>query len=71
MKLKTVNYIHNLLVENERTTREARNMAREIKSKAKEENAENYETLKEVYDRAFDSWKDASRALEDFEDQEW
>ena len=71
MKLKTINYIHNLLIDNERITREAKNMARNIKEKAKEENAENYETLKEVYYRAFDSWKDASMALEDFDNQEW
>ena len=71
MKLKTINYINNLLIEYEKVTRDARDMARKAKEKAKEENAENYETLKEVYDRAFNSWQDASRTLEDFEDQEW
>ena len=71
MKLKTVNYIHNLLIENKRITNEARQIASKAKRKAREENAENYMTLKGVYDRAFDTWQSASNALEDFENQEW
>ena len=71
MKLTTVNYIHNLLIENKKITHEAKQIASKAMRKAKEENAENYGALKEVHVRAFNTWQDASNVLEDFENQEW
>lgn len=69
MQLKTINYIHKLLVENEEKYRSALKIARDAKYNG--EGAENYETLCDVYTKVRESCYEADDALRDFEQHEW
>lgn len=71
MKVKTLMYIHQLLVEDEARHETARKMVREAMRKAEEEGAENVVALKDAYDKAYESYRAARGAREDFEAREW
>lgn len=71
MKLSTLNYIHEVLVEEEKATRGAKKLLYDARNKAEDEGADNYKDLCEAYDRAKVSWNKAYDALEDFESQVW
>lgn len=71
MKLSTLNYIHEVLVEKEKATRSAKKLVYDARNKAEDEGADNYKGLCEAYERARDSLDKAYDALKDFEDQEW
>lgn len=71
MTLKTLNYIHQLLIEREAATIKAKKMVYEARAKAEEEEADNYKALCDAADRAWESYKEANDALRDFEDQDW
>lgn len=71
MKLKTLNYIHNLLLENEAKTLKAKQMTYEALCKAEEDGADNFESLRQVYDRMRQAYNEAFDARVDFEEKEW
>lgn len=71
MTIKTLTYIHNLLIENEKKTMGARKTVSQALKKAEEENADNIETLKRVNEETFRAWSKAFDSLKDFEAQEW
>lgn len=71
MKLKTLNYIHQLLIDREAVTAKAKKIACDARNNAEIEGADNYKYLCEVADRARESYWEANDALRDFEDQEW
>lgn len=71
MKLSTLNYIYELLKENEARTRTAMQLAYETRNQAEDEEAENLETLINLHRIARQNWLEALEAKEDFEDQEW
>ena len=71
MKLTTLNYIHELLVHNEKATLEAKRLVYDARRKAKEEEADNYEYLCECCSKSKESWDKAYEVLKDFEEHEW
>ena len=71
MKLKTLNCIHDLLVENEAKTMKAKQMTYEALCKAEEDGAENCESLRVAHDRMRKAYNEALDARQDFEEQEW
>lgn len=71
MKLTTLNYIHELLLNDEKAKREAKHLIYTERNKAEDEGADNYEALCEAYGRARKSWDDSYDALRDFEEHEW
>ena len=71
MKLKTLNYIHNMLTENEKKHRNAMDIVYERRNLAEEGNTDNYQSLCELYVKVKNSWIEADEALADFESKEW
>lgn len=71
MTLSTLNYIHQLLIEREAATAKAKKMVYEARDQAEIEDADNYRSLSEACDRAWESYKEANNALRDFEEQDW
>ena len=71
MKLNTLNYIHNLLIEREKATETAMHMTYKAYCEADDKNADNAEYLHEAYKRARELWLEAQEAKEDFESKEW
>ena len=71
MKLATLNFIHGILQHEAETRRNAKRLAFQSWEKAQAEGADNAKTLKEMVDKTRESWSEASRALDDFEAQEW
>jgi len=67
MTIKTLNYIHQLLIREEETRRAARNTARKAAAEV-----DRYDgPLAEVADKAYHLWSEAHEALMDFEAKEW
>ena len=71
MKLKTLNYIHQLLIENEAKTCKAKEITREALIRAEEEEAANCESLQKSYDNMRMAYNEALEARMDFEEQDW
>lgn len=71
MTIKTLTYIHNLLIEDVKTQTNAKDYTRTIADKAEAEEAPNAEYLRKQQRIAFDKYLKATRALEDFEAKEW
>lgn len=71
MTLATLNYIHSLLEHEEETRRNAKKLAVQSRDQAEEEGADNVPALRDLVEKARASWKDANKALRDFEAQEW
>ncbi len=71
MTLATLNYIHSLLEHEEETRRNAKKLAVQSRDQAEEEGADNVPALRDLVEKARESWNEASNALRDFEAQEW
>lgn len=71
MTVKTLAYIHNLLVENEKKFMAARRLTRNVLNAAEKEGADNLESLQAAYDRAYKSWIEAAHVLAQFEERDW
>ncbi len=71
MTLATLNYIHSLLEHEEKTRRNARKLAVRSRDQAEEEGADNVPALRDLVEKAWESWNEASDALRDFEAQDW
>lgn len=71
MTIKTLTYIHNLLIEDVKTQTQVKDYIRTVADRAEAEEAPNAEYLREQQRIAFDKYLKASRALEDFEAKEW
>lgn len=71
MTIKTLTYIHNLLIEDVKTHTNAKDYARQIAEKAEDEEAPNAQYLRELYNKAFNKYRAACNALQDFEAKEW
>ncbi len=71
MTLATLNYIHSLLEHEEKTRRNARKLAVRSRDQAEEEGADNVPALRDLVEKARESWNEASDALRDFEAQDW
>ena len=71
MNFKTLNYIHQLLVEQEARCRKAYEIARDARNEAEDNDAENVEALRAVCEKVRGSWDEAMDALRSFEDKEW
>lgn len=71
MTLKTLEYIHGLLVENERVTRRAKDAADKALSAARNEGEGKYNSLLDAYDKAVLVHKEARCALTAFEEKKW
>ena len=71
MTIKTLTYIHNLLIDDVKTNTNAKDYARQIAEKAEDEEAPNAQYLRELYNKAFNKYLDACNALQDFEAKEW
>ena len=71
MNVKTLSYIHQLLVENEAKLKNAENLVVDARNKAEKEGAENYPDLCDAAKRARVSWGKAYDALQDFDAQDW
>jgi len=74
MKLKTLNYIHNLLINNALEAKEDYSIAVDDKHRSKEmygEDSMTYQTHKEACSLKLDVLNEAEEALIDFEEQEW
>ena len=71
MTIKTLTYIHNLLIEDVKTQTAAKDYIRTIADQAEAEEAPNAEYLRKQQQTAFDKYLKAPRALEDFEAKEW
>ena len=73
MKIKTLEYIHALLIEDERKRREVRDNSRRLQYEYEENNADKklIKRQTEYADEFMHEHIAARNALEDFEEQEW
>ena len=71
MTVKTLTYIHQLLIENETRRSKALEIARKARNDAEETGADNLPTLEDLYKIEFKACAEARDALADFEAREW
>lgn len=71
MNIKTLRYIHDLLIENEKEYDSLRKWSRERAIKARKEEAENFNELAREAGFNDELWEAANTALADFEAQEF
>lgn len=71
MTVKTLTYIHQLLIENEARHHKAAEIARKARNEAEEKNLDNLPSMEDLYQVTRKSWDDALRALAEFENREW
>ena len=71
MKIETLRHIHDLLIEDEKRTKQAAKIAREAWAKAEEEEAPNQDYLAETYRSLRNLENAAFDALQDFAAHEW
>lgn len=71
MKISTLEYIHKLLNEEVETLRAAYRMAKANVETAKDNHADNLETLKKIANDIDNKLDDALRALNDFEEEDF
>ena len=71
MKLTTLNYIHELLVENVKSKDNAKHLLSNSYRKAFNENADNTEDLHKIYMKSINSYEEACEVLRNFEEHEW
>lgn len=71
MKLTTLNYIHEVLQHNVVTKRTVRRTAYDAWRKAENDGADNADFFLDGKNMAYQAWRTALQALEDFEAQEW
>ena len=71
MTIKTLEYIHRLLLDSVEVHQNARNLMYQCVRDAEDANADNLDTLKGQYDIAYKNLSAARDALSDFEMQEF
>ena len=71
MKLETLNYIHELLIERETILSCAKKTLYDAKCEAEYNNREKYLILYNTYSQTKRRWKKCVAALEDFEEHDW
>ena len=71
MKISTLEYIHKLLNEEVETLRIAYRMAKANVETAKDNQADNLETLKKIVNNIDNKLDNALRALNDFEEEDF
>ena len=71
MTIKTLTYIHNLLKEEKDKTYQAYIYIRDCTAKAYHDNKPNANFLKSQQDKAWEKYREADRALDDFEEQQF
>lgn len=71
MWIQTLNYIHELLINNENETKKAKYLTYKARNKAEDEGTDNYKELCELYEKEKESWNKAYDVLKDFEEHEW
>ena len=71
MKISTLEYIHKLLNEEVETLRADYRMAKANIETAKDNHADNLETLKKIANNIDNKLDDALRALNDFEEEDF
>lgn len=71
MTLKTINYIHKLLIDQEAKTKRAYEMLCESYEKADLDDAANAPYLREARDSCRKVWFESLDALQDFESKIW
>lgn len=70
MKLQTLNYIHELLIENEKKAQDAKSAAWSALKQANK-NESDYNKLLEKSDYTREEWIKARTVLNEFEKQDW
>lgn len=71
MTIKTLTYIHQLLIDDVARCRRANEIATDARNRAEDEEADNLQTLEEARKKTWEHLRKATNALEDFEAQEW
>lgn len=71
MNIKMLEYIHELMRNEEQTRRGAKELAYEVYVKAEESGAPNKDFLRTSWERSSRRLSEARRMLEEFEDLEW
>ena len=71
MTVKTLTYIHQLLIENEARHHKAVEITRKTRNEAEDTGADNLPTLENAYKATREKWNDALQALAEFETREW
>ena len=71
MTIKTLTYIHNLLIDKEKVTNSAKELARKNLINAEENELPNLKSFENLYQKTYNSWLEASRALDEFEQHEF
>lgn len=71
MTIKTLTYIHQLLIEDEARRRKAREIARKAYHEAEDTDADNLPDMEDIYRATGESWNKAHDALAEFEAHEW
>lgn len=71
MTIKTLTYIHQLLIDDVARCRQANRIATDARNRAEDEEADNLQTLEDVRKKAWEHLSKAVDALADFEAQEW
>lgn len=71
MTIKTLTHIHKLLVEEKEKTYNAYIYIRDLSTAAYSDNKPNADFLSQQKDKAWEAYRAADRALDDFEEKEW
>jgi hypothetical protein len=71
MDLKTINYIHGVLIEKEAVAKKAWQMSKQAAIEADDAQADNRESLWDLNNEMRESWYEAAAALALFESHEW
>ena len=71
MTIKTLTYIHRLLIEDEAKRHKAKELAREARNEAEEKDLDNLPDLEDLYEVTREHWIEAHNARVEFEAREW
>lgn len=71
MTIKTLTYIHQLLIENEAKHHNAKELARKARNEAEEKDLDNLPDMEDIYQITRGEWIDAHNARTEFEAREW
>ena len=71
MTIKTLTYIHNLMIEAEKIARASKDMLLKARNEAEDNGAPDFDSLDREYKKARERWLEADRMLGEFESQEF
>ena len=71
MTVKTLTYIHRLLIENEDKLHKAKELARKARNEAEEKDLDTLPDMEDIYEVTREKWLDAHNARVEFEAREW